>query len=185
MGHIALLHTWDETVTEVRRVWGEQLQPIRPELVHPSVSTPTREFLTTVGLPPARILDIVPIRDHRLLDLVSRGERRYVAVAANEGMTPTATYRYGVDVETGVVMFLEETMHPFDCLTNSNIATFVLMLGLYKRHYIEPERATKEAVWTAVDAIYEQLGEWDSPALNDLDSRWNVLLDEHAMDYGD
>jgi SUKH-4 immunity protein len=173
-------HTWDDIVTEVRRVWADQLEPVRPELIHPTVSIRTQAFLTTVGLPTVRILDIVPIHDERLMDLVSRGDRRYVTVATNESSTP---YRYGVDAKTGVVMYLEDAMPQFDCLANTNIAAFVLTLGLYKRHYIDLARPTKDAVWAAVDAIWDQLGEWDPQALRDENSRWNILLDEHQADY--
>lgn len=173
-------HAWDDLVAEVRWVWGDGLEPVRPELIRPEVSARSREFLATVGLPKARILDIVPIRDERLLDLVSRGDRQYVTLATNENL---GSYRYGADVETGVVMYLQDEMPQFDCLTNSNIAAFVLILGLYKRHYIGLERVTKSAVADAVDAIFEQLGEWDPDALRDEYSRWNVLLDEHATQY--
>jgi hypothetical protein len=175
-------HTWDDIITEARRVWGDQLEPVRPELVHPEVSARTREFLTTVGLPTVGILDIIPLHDERLLDLVSRGDRRYVTVATNENL---GTYCYGVDVETGVVMYLQDRMPQFDCLANSNIAAFVLMLGLYKHHYVDVESFTKQAVEAAVDALFDQLGEWDPDALNDDDSRWNILLDEHATQYDD
>ena len=174
--------TWDDLVAEVRRVWGDGLEPVRPELIRPEVSARTREFLVTVGLPKDRILDIFPIRDERMLNLVSRGDRQYLTIATNED---TATYYYGVDVATGVVMFLDEKMSQFDCMANSNLAAFVLILGMYKRHYFELERLTKSAVADAVDAIYEQLGEWDSDALGDDESRWNILLDEHLTQYDD
>jgi hypothetical protein len=175
-------YTWDENIAEVRRVWGDQLAPIRPELVHPLVSMRTREFLTTVGLPTIQVLDIVPIHDERLLDLVSRGHSRYVTLATNEN---PGTYRYGVDVATGVVMYLQDEMPQFDCLANSNIAAFVLMLGLYKHHFIDLKRATKQTVENAIDMLFDQLGGWDPVALNDEDSRWNILLDEQATQYGE
>ncbi len=52
-----------------------------------------------------------------------------------------------------------------DWVANTNIAPFVLTLGLYtQRHDMIWQRPRKDAVWTAVDDIWDQLGEYDPDA---------------------
>src|SRR2546421_12307978 len=136
----------------------------------------TREFLTTVGLPEVRVRDILAIGDERLLDLFERDGRRYVVVVAQQ------FYRYTIDVETGSVRYLHDDPD-FETPTNSSIAAFVLAVGLLKHQLDDLRHGTEKSVGQAVDNIWEQLEEWVPDALTDEDARWNVLLNEYAMEY--
>ncbi|WP_433222548.1 SUKH-4 family immunity protein [Dactylosporangium sp. CS-047395] len=169
-------HSWDELVARVRAEWGDRLVPIAAEHVDPRVEPRTRDFLTTVGLPDAQVRDITPIRDERLRELFERDGRSYVVVAAQR------RYRYGIDAATGWVRYLHDEPD-FEVPANSSIAAFVLAVGLLKHRLDDLEAGTRESVGEAVDTIWDQLEEWDPDGLEDPEARWNVLLNEYAVEY--
>ncbi|MFC4039604.1 SUKH-4 family immunity protein [Dactylosporangium siamense] len=168
--------SWDALVQRTRDEWGDRLVPVRPEHVDPLVEPRTREFLTMVGLPDAGFRDITPIRDERLLEPFERDGRRYVVVAAQP------FYCYAIDVRTGWVQWMH---HEPDYSTpaNSSIAAFVLAVGLLQHQLGELEVGTRESVAQAVDTVWDELDTWDPEGLADEESRWNVLLNEYAMEY--
>lgn len=171
--------SWDDLVEQVRRIWDGRLAQIRPEFVDPRVSDRTRRFLTTVGLPTVDVRDITFVHDERLLDIFSRAGRDYLVVTAEPD------YRYGVDLASDEVVCLYDSYPDDDAAANSNIAAFVLTLGLLHTRLFQGNAGTQASVAAAVDTIWDQLDRWDPAAVDDDASHWSTLLDEYAMEYDD
>ncbi|WP_433726712.1 SUKH-4 family immunity protein [Nocardia sp. CA-129566] len=168
------------TAEEVRRVWGDQLQPIPSELVSPRLSVPTREFLSTVGLPDVETVEsagLIPVRDLRLSRQLEDGE--YVVVA--EDIDPGC----GVAVEaaTDQVLFLWEE-DPYDRrLVNSNIALFVLFLGTFQSTARELAEVDPGIGAGLLSARWHQLTINDPVAMNDDRNYWVGMWQNLADDF--
>ncbi|MFI9045992.1 SUKH-4 family immunity protein [Streptomyces sp. NPDC053427] len=167
----------DVTVDEIRRIWGDRLRPVPSDLVSPRLSTPTREFLTTVGLPTVQVRDIVPLHDERLLDSTSQLGHEYVAVA--EGDEPG--YLFAVEVATDRVFYLDD-IPQYNRLINSNIALFVLFLGIFQTRVLDLDVVTQETLEDAVADVWRQLCARDHTVTTDDRNWWGAMLDQIAAE---
>jgi hypothetical protein len=162
----------DVSAGEVRQIWGDQVGPVAADLVSPRLSASSRAFLTSVGLPTIPVREIEPIAHERVGESTFLHGREYVVVAESHGHTT----RYGIDVKTDQVWSLD-TDPSNTCLVNSNIALFVLFLGIYRRTVLELKVTDQGTLENAVASVWSQLEARD-PAATDSDNYWEPVLDQ-------
>lgn len=166
--------TGRSTADEVKRVWGDRLRPVPPDLASTRLSAATREFLTTVGLPAGRTRDIVFAHDERLHTPIRQGGREYVVI----GDSDEPGCRFGVEVDTDRVYYLDD-LPQYNRLINSDVALFVLFVGLFQKVVVElPEGGSLD---DAIAKVWGELKARDPEATNDGDL-WGVLLDDIAAE---
>ncbi|MFI2663449.1 SUKH-4 family immunity protein [Micromonospora carbonacea] len=157
---------------EVIEAWRGDLTPISPDLVSPEVPAETAEFLTTVGLPTAEDEDVVFVHDERLSAPIEHLGRRYVLVAVD-----VIGFRFGLDLETGVVDILYGPRSQERRFANSSLELFVLARGLFTYDFAEfvapdPDERLEEGV----ERLEKSIEERDPPAVAS-DTYWRLLLD--------
>lgn len=167
----------DSLAGEARLVWEDLLEPVPSHLVSTHLSTPTRRFLTDVGLPTVPIRDITPLHDSRLLVTTHQEGREYVALA--EGSEPS--YCFAVELATDRVFYLDEIPR-YSRLVNSNVGLFVLFLGKYHRHVLGLATVNQESLEAAVADVWQQLRIWDPEATDDR-GWWDLTLEQIATEY--
>ncbi|WP_433194645.1 SUKH-4 family immunity protein [Nocardia sp. CA-107356] len=168
------------TAEEVRRIWGDQLQPLPAELVSPRLSVPTREFLSTVGLPAVETVEsagLIPVRDLRLS--FQREDREYIVVA--EDIDPGCGV--AVEVATDRVFFLWER-DPSDRLpVNSDIALFVWFLGVFQTTVLELAEVDHRIGEDLLADRWHQSTSRDPVAMRDDRNYWVGMWDNLADDF--
>lgn len=168
------------TAAEVRRVWGDQLQPVPSELVSPRLSAPTREFLSTVGLPAVETVEsagLIPVRDLRLSG--QQEDHEYVVVA--EDIDPGCGV--AVEVATDQVLFLSEGDPSDGRLVNSNVALFILFLGIFQSTTLELAEVDHGIGEGLLSDRWHQLTISDPVAMNDDRNYWIGMWQNLADDF--
>lgn len=160
------------TSDDIRKVWHGQLDPVRPELISPSVSPTTRQFLQTVGLPTVEVQGITFVHDDRLSRPITQLGRDYLWLAEDlDG------FRFGVDLATDRVHVVFDERVPEAEFVNSDPALFVLILGLFEcdvQQFLEPDPSADRRI-DAVQAFETVLAERDSAAAKD-GTYWPAML---------
>lgn len=171
--------TWlnDDLIAEIRTVWGDLLTPLPPERVPAALSAPTREFLTTVGLPTVAVGTFAPLPEAGVLVSTYLGGREYVPVV--DGLL--GDHRFAVDADSDEVFCLFDGSADA-CFANSNVGLFVLFVGRFFRDVWELPEPDEENLSSAVGAIVQSLMVQDPPAL-DESAWWPPMLDQAASDY--
>jgi hypothetical protein len=129
------------TGAEIQRLWGGQLRPVDPAAVYPGLSTRTREFLTTVGLPVFEPdIGIASVHDQTDRPFSHNG-RQYVVVAQEIGMHLV----YAIDVESDEVWLISDPpSRGLAQFANTDVALFVLFLGVFEKDIIEASSTIEE-----------------------------------------
>jgi hypothetical protein len=171
--------TWlnDDLIAEVRAVWGDLLRPLPAERVPAALSAPTREFLTTVGLPTVEVGTFAPLPDAGVLVSTHLGGREYVPVV--DGLL--GDHRFAVDVDSDKVFCLFDGSADV-LFANSDVGLFVLYIGRFFRDLWELPEPDEENLSSAVGGIVESLMAQDPPAL-DKSAWWPPTLYQAASDY--
>ncbi|MCU1641954.1 MAG: hypothetical protein JWN03_2229 [Nocardia sp.] len=160
----------DDLGTSVAAIWGNRLKTLPPEQVHPGLSAPTREFLTTVGLPTVQVGAFTPLPDSGVLSSEHVGDREYVPVI--NGLPND--FRFAVEVGSDEVFCLFDGSTEV-YLANSNLGLFVMFVGRYYRDLWTLAEPNVQSVNPAVGAIVESLMTIDPPAL-DTSAWWTTFL---------
>ncbi|WP_063043654.1 SUKH-4 family immunity protein [Nocardia pseudovaccinii] len=168
------------TAEEIRRVWGDHLQPVPPELVSPRLSVPTREFLSTVGLPAVETVDsagLIPVRNLRLS--FRQEDCEYIVVA--EDIDPGCGV--AVEVATDQVFFICAEDPSDRRLVNSDIALFVLLQGLFQTTVRELAGADRDIGERLLADRWHQSTIRDPMAMKDDRNYWVGMWDNLADDF--
>lgn len=171
--------TWlnDDLIAEVRTVWGDLLKPLPTERVPAALSTPTREFLTTVGLPTADASEFAAVPDDTTLTSRVVDAREYVPVTDVLG----EDYYFAVDVDSDEVFYLHEGATRA-CLVNSNLGLFVLFVGKYYRDVLNLPVHDEQSLETATGDVLRSLVALDPSASGD-ECWWSPTLYQVASEY--
>lgn len=162
----------DEVWREARRLWGDKLTPILPNLVGSHVSDSTRSFLTHVGLPTECPLPFTFYHDERLLRPLSMVDADYLVFGDNYGVM--FAVKAGTD-ELRSVYPDEKRPQRF---MNSHISLFFTFLGLLASRLQELRQASSGHVDIVVHELRRQFLSRDARALEDAHSWWNLLLEQ-------
>ncbi len=165
------------TADDVREIWRDQLRPVPPNLINPRLSTPSREFLASVGLPTIEVQEWDPVDQRRLLETAAYGGREFVVIAESYD----GAQRCGIDLATDEVTYLASRPEN-SCLLNSTVALFVLFLGIFQRTVLELTKTDEDTLVDAVHAVWSQLEIRDPRAL-DQENYWQPILDQVASEW--
>ncbi|MBU3064759.1 SUKH-4 family immunity protein [Nocardia sp. NEAU-G5] len=164
----------DDLINSVTAIWGDHLEALLPEQVHPGLSAPTRDFLTTVGLPTVEVAPFTPLPDGSVLGSKQVGDREYVPVI--NGLPDD--FRFAVDSGSDEMFCLfDDSTEAF--LANSNLGLFVVFVGRFYRDLWELAEPNEESVSSAVGSIVESMMALDPPALNTR-TWWPTFLDQES-----
>jgi hypothetical protein len=167
----------DAVIHEIRRLWGDQLRPVGPSQVYPGLSARTREFLTTVGLPVFEP-DIGIASIHDLAEQpVFRNDRQYIVVAQEIGIGLV----YAIDVESDEVCLVSDTASDPAEFANTDVALFVLFLGVFEKDIVEASGTVEEGSDEDFEILHnarELLTAMDPEAMRE-GSSWESRLREY------
>jgi hypothetical protein len=164
-------------IGEVRRLWGEQLRPADPGKVYPRLSLRTRQFLAAVGLPVFDSDMGVAVVHDALNQPVSRNGREYLIVGEMIGLGQW----HAIDVETDQVCLIgePESSDPPEFL-NTDVALYVLVLGVFEKDIIEASSTVDEdsdEAYEITDRARALLTAMDPDAMSE-GSPWESLLSD-------
>ncbi|MEC3920312.1 SUKH-4 family immunity protein [Nocardia sp. CDC160] len=161
----------DDLIKSVVAIWGDHhLDVLPPGQVYLGLSAPTREFLTTVGLPTVEVGSFTPLPVGGVLGSKYVGDREYVPVINDV----CGDLRFAVEVRSDRVFCLFDNSTEV-YLANSNLGLFVMFVGRFYRELWELAEPNEENLSSAVGSIVEGLMAFDPLAL-DRDAWWTTFL---------
>jgi SUKH-4 immunity protein len=163
----------DGSINDIVALWGDRLRAIPPALVPAGVSPETTQFLTTVGLPTAKVQGIAFVHDERISRPIEHLGRGYLFIAETYDGLP-----YGIDLADGRIGRLIGGRRARAVFVNSSLPQFLIALGTWDREVWRPTVAgrTIEAGFAANERFEAALRDHDPAALGD-GAYWPQLLD--------
>lgn len=166
-------HTGVVTLEEIHAVWDGQLQPVPAQFVSSRLSVPTRNYLTTIGLPHGSYWAEF-FHDDRLTTPVLRPGREYLPIGADD--------RGPLVIEAKSDSVYHLLPEPY--YVNAEVSLFVYFHGMFLREIQRLDAVTgmehdafADLVTDSMLSIDRRMRELD-PAAIAKDSWWDVLLIE-------
>lgn len=172
MGRDRSMLTEGET-RQVRELWEGRLRTIPADRLDPRLPATTRDFLTAVGLPTIETLGISFHHDDRLSAPLSYAGRDYLVVAESSN---GASVPYLLDSESGRLYEQGFPQPGPGRFVNSDVAHFVLFLGIYRTRLDRDELTWQEAEEISVK-LWLRFQASDPPAVGPPNTWWSQLLD--------
>lgn len=160
-------------IRDIRRLWGDDLVPVPPDVVErPGVTPATAALLREVGLPSSGPVEVEFFHDEQLLSPVVVDGVTYLGLGMETGILLLGLCA-GTDDVRAVVPDVAKRPE----FINSSLAAFLLFLGLLRAR-LDDVRSGEDTAAAAVEALQREFVQRDARALNDVDAWWLGVLEQ-------
>lgn len=158
---------------EIRKVWGDKLVPIPAELISPQASEPTRQMLSTVGLPTETPPLGVFYHDDRLRTPIEVAGQSYLPIGDDHGVP------FAIQLATDQLYQVYPTAPAYNRFANSSIADFLYCYGVVYARMSQLQAAARagESTEEMADELELAVAARDAPALAEDRYYWSMVLD--------